>query len=282
VVADWETNTVFFTASLARRMPRLWLRLQATLAANDIAVRRLAGARDIWARDFMPIQVADGTFVKFRYEPGYLRDAASRITGARICKQLPFLKDMRSSDIRLDGGNVVASRDLAILTDRIYSENPSWRESDLRQALCTALQVQECLLIPAEPDDTIGHADGIVRFIDEQTVVLSDYASFNPRYGDCVRTILERHSLRVELLPCFLDATVNDGIPSAVGNYTNFLRVGNLVLCPGYGVAADQTALQTLQGLLPDATVLSIECTDVAREGGVLNCVSWTCCLPSA
>jgi agmatine deiminase len=277
MVADWKTNTVFFTSSLARRVPRVWERLQATLTANGIAPRRLTGAKDIWARDFMPIQIGDGEFVKFRYEPSYLRDCPSLITGPAICKQLPFLEAMQSSDIRLDGGNVVASRSLAILTDRVYSENPDWRPTELRKALREALGVEECILIPAEPEDTVGHSDGIVRFIDDRTVVLSGYGTFNPRYGDEVRKVLDRHSLDVHLLSCFLDETVKNGIQSAVGNYTNFLRVGNLVICPAYGAAEDQEALATLSRLLPSATIVPLESVQLAKEGGVLNCISWTC-----
>lgn len=277
MIADWETNTVYFTASLARKTPRLWERLQAILSANGIAPRRLTGAKDIWARDFMPVQVANRAFVKFRYEPSYLRDCPHLVTGPAICKQMPFLDEMHYSDIRLDGGNVVASCNVAVLTDRIYSENPDWPQPELRKALCEALHVEECIVIPTEPEDTIGHSDGTVRFVDDRTVVLSDSATFNPRYGDEVREMLERHSLDVHLFPCFLDDTITNGIPSAVGNYTNFLRVGNLVLCPAFAATEDQQALTTLERLLPGVTVMPLECTKLAKEGGVLNCVSWTC-----
>jgi len=50
-----------------------------------------------------------------------------------------------------------------------------------------------------------------------------------------------------------------------------------LVICPGYGVAEDDVALKTLQRLLPRATVVSLECTEVAKRAAFWNCVSWTC-----
>ena len=32
------------------------------------------GAKDIWARDYMPIKTKSGKYVLFRYEPSYLAD----------------------------------------------------------------------------------------------------------------------------------------------------------------------------------------------------------------
>ena len=32
------------------------------------------GAKDIWARDYMPIKTQSGKYVSFRYEPSYLAD----------------------------------------------------------------------------------------------------------------------------------------------------------------------------------------------------------------
>ena len=30
------------------------------------------GAKDIWARDYMPVKTQSGKYISFRYEPGYL------------------------------------------------------------------------------------------------------------------------------------------------------------------------------------------------------------------
>jgi len=138
------------------------------------------------------------------------------------------------------------------------------------------LHAEECVLIPKEAGDPIGHADGIVRFLDERTVVMNDYAAIDPAYGIRVRTLLERQGLHVELLPYSLDSTVVDGIPSAVGNHVNFLRIGNLVVVPAYGMSSDAEAVAVLNGRLAGCRIESLDCSGLARRGGVLNCIAGT------
>ena len=55
-----------------------------------------------------------------------------------------------------------------------------------------------------------------------------------------------------------------------------FLRVGDLVVVPVYGAAQDDAACRKLEELLPGARIVPLRCEGLAREGGVLNCVSWT------
>ena len=40
------------------------------------------------------------------------------------------------------------------------------------------------IFIPQEPGDVTGHADGVVRFIDGDSVVVNDYRRVDPEYGD--------------------------------------------------------------------------------------------------
>jgi len=92
------------------------------------------------------------------------------------------------SDLVVDGGNIVRLKNRIICTDKIYSENKKWSELAVRAELRRCLEVDEIIVIPCEPYDIIGHADGMVQFIDDKTVLLNDYdaASINltnsPRY----------------------------------------------------------------------------------------------------
>ena len=65
-------------------------------------------------------------------------------------------------------------------------------------------------------------------------------------------------------------------MPSAVGNYVNFLHASSLVIVPSYGIDADEIVLTTLTSILPQFTVKSLECRATRRAGGVLNCCTWT------
>lgn len=66
------------------------------------------------------------------------------------------------------------------------------------------------------------------------------------------------------------------GIPSAFGNYVNFLRVRGLVVLPSYGLPEDELARKIIADLLPTTDVCILDCAELSREGGVLNCATWT------
>lgn len=280
MIPDWEANSVFFSDLLPRALPALWERLQAVLVANGIRPRLVSGTRDIWVRDFLPVQAATGRFVKFRYDPDYLRGFGHLRTRDDICGHLPFLRGLRFSPLRLDGGNLVYSRRLVIVTDKIFQENRGRSQATLRADLCAVLGVDRCLVIPAEPGDLFGHADGVVHLLDEETVVASDYTAVDSDYGRRLHATFTGAGLRMEVLPYRPAASVRRGVPSAVGNYVNFARVGRLVLVPAYGFPEDKTVRRRLLALLPNSYVVSVPCRDLARRGGVLHCASWTPRLP--
>lgn len=54
------------------------------------------------------------------------------------------------------------------------------------------------------------------------------------------------------------------------------LRVGDVVIVPGYGRSEDEFAVAKLRQVMPEATVIQVPRRDLAKEGGVLNCISWT------
>ena len=130
--------------------------------------------------------------------------------------------------------------------------------------------------MPAEPGDIFGHADGVLRFVHDGLVVINDYRHVDRHFGKQLRCVLRRHRLdRVEL-PYFIEQRTVHGIPSALGNYVNFLRLQQLLIVPAYGVPTDELALRKLSGLVPDVPVVSLDCRGLARHGGVLNCATWT------
>lgn len=278
MIPDWLTNCVYLSRLLADRHPALLKRLLSILRSHGIPWRFLDGTRDIWARDYCPIQVATNRFVKFRYFPDYLQGEYENLVtdDDTICQQLDGLGCCQRSDVVLDGGNVVAARTTAIVTDRMHGESAGRPRGQLRREFREALELTDCVLIPKEPYDTIGHADGVVRFLGEGLVVVNNYSKVDPAYGTRLRKVLQRARLTVAELPYFQERHECDGIPSAVGNYVNFLRIGKLIVVPAYGVAEDDEACRMLQQLCPDARVVSLPCTELAREGGVLNCVTWT------
>lgn len=91
------------------------------------------GAKDIWARDYRPVKTKSGKYVSFRYEPSYLADDPQLRTNFKTDIAPHFTLPVTYSNINLDGGNVVfsPSKAKAVITDRVFSENPEYDKNTL-------------------------------------------------------------------------------------------------------------------------------------------------------
>ena len=187
MIPDRETNAVFISGLLPGRHPRVAAALRA---ASSDRLRVIPGTRDVWCRDYMPVQLAPGRFVQFRYDPDYLRgDPHLRTKNAA---GLLNLEHCQWSNLVLDGGNVVRWHETAIITDKVFEENPKLSEPQVRRELERLLEVERLVVIPREPGDVVGHADGVVRFVDRDTLLVNDYGGMGRRYERRLREALGR------------------------------------------------------------------------------------------
>ena len=274
MIAGWDTDTLFVSDLLEKKHPALFASLDSALDGLPIEV--IPGTADIWCRDYMPVQLDRDRFCQFVYAPDYLRGYEELTTMPDKCR-LPFMLDCWQEPLVLDGGNVVASRTKVILTEKVYKENPGIERPRLRARLEEIFQA-ECIFIPKQAGDDIGHSDGVVRFLDENRVLMNDYSAADPGYGDRVRSVLEKKGLEVETLPMFEEKGQRrrGGIEPAVGIYINCLRVGEAVVLPTFDRPEDQGAVEKAKQVMASVKVFQVPCRNLAEEGGVLNCVSWT------
>ena len=146
-------------------------RLFTALTAHRVPYQLLDNTHDIWLRDFMPVKTKSGKYISFRYEPRYLKDYPELRTDFRreIAPSLS-LENLVYSDINLDGGNIVfsPSRETAVISDRIFMENRNYSSAELVQELEQLLEAR-VIIIPSLRSDMTGHADGMVRFVNENT-----------------------------------------------------------------------------------------------------------------
>ena len=255
MISDSEANLVFISDHLEPRYPKLVDRLRGILTDHAVPLRIIPGTKDIWCRDFMPVQAAPGRFVRFRYEPDYLIGHEDTITNFDEIDSIPEIMSCEKSDVLLDGGNVVRSGNRAIVTAKVFRENPRLNKDKLQRTLRGLLRLDEVIVIPQEPDDEIGHADGMVRFLDTETVFGNNYSEVNPSFGRRLQSVLRRARLNGIELPYSPEAQATDDIPSAVGCYANFLMVRELIVVPSS--ALRRTALPSEFSSIGLRTLLS-------------------------
>ncbi len=227
------------------------------------------GAKDIWARDYMPIRTKSGKYISFRYEPSYLADDPQLRTYFKTDVAPHFTLPVTYSNINLDGGNVVfsPSKTKAVITDRVFSENPAYDKTALLTALESLLEA-EIILIPSLEGDMTGHADGVVRFVNENTV-LGNASPYKTGYEQKVKRALKKHGIAVIDFPYFDSVGI-----SAVGSYLNFLETEKHMFLPRFGNALDEVAVKCAEEIF-DKEIVPVNINDIAEEGGVLNCISW-------
>ncbi|MBD5173610.1 MAG: agmatine deiminase family protein [Bacteroidales bacterium] len=271
-------KVVYMSALLAARYPASCKRLTDLLNKHNIPFAFLNGTKDIWCRDYMPVQTPGGKLIQFKYDPSYLRNSKysdSRSDVRHVDKEnniSPFF-----SDINLDGGNVVMYGNKAIITDRIFSENPNWERERLVSELSRLLEC-EIIIIPSyKPEyDFTGHADGMIRFADNDTVLVNDLEQDLKYMKEAIKKALEAANLKYVNFPWF-EYKVKGNTDHAIGIYLNYLEVDNLIVMPVFGVEGnrDAEALAKLQEVFPDKIIETIDFNDVALAGGILNCVTW-------
>lgn len=260
---------IYFSALLPVLYPTDAETLFTALAAHDVPYALLEGTRDVWLRDFMPVRTGSGKLVSFRYEPSYLRDCPELRTDFRrdIAPQLALTP--LYSDINLDGGNVVFSPSGArvLISDRIFSENPEYPSTALMRELLELLEA-EVLIIPSLKSDMTGHADGMVRFLDDRTVLCNRPLSSCGFEQQVKRAVQD----------CGLDAVdfpfVPTGGVSAAGCYLNYLETERVVFLPVFGIEQDAEA-ETSARQLFSKEIVSVNIREIAQQGGCLNCISW-------
>jgi len=271
---------VYLSALLSEKFPNAFAQLTAVLRKHGVEYRLLQGTSDIWCRDYMPVQTRSGKLVQFRYEPSYLKGNKvwedSRSDVKEVCRQNGL--NPVFSNINLDGGNVLLCEDRAIISDRIFAENPDYTDKKQLISELSELLEAEVIIIPAQKSDYTGHADGMVRFVDRNTILGNNRKDEYKYWTTSIEKVLKSYNLTYLDVPFFYGYKDSKHPENAIGIYVNYLEVGDLIILPAFEVEGnkDAEALAAFKKIFPHKTIETINYNDVALEGGVLNCSTWT------
>jgi agmatine deiminase len=281
MITDRDTNYVYFS-SLIKERPALksfWQDLEKELKRAGIAYGFIENTKDIWCRDYMPVQVAPKQFVQFKYFPSYCDTVKYRPTitnTTQVKLSNPQSSTTRQHPLLLDGGNVVRSSNAVVITERIFKENKALTKENVLSQLKQALQVEQLYLIPSQPGDFTGHSDGMVRFINDHTLLVADYSEEKDYWKTKYRNALQKTGLRLLDFPAVnTERKSKEGHYTAHGCYINFAWIGDIILFPQFDLPEDKEALKEANRIFKDYQVIPVPSADLAEDGGVLNCATW-------
>ena len=154
------------------------------------------------------------------------------------------------------------------MTEKVFVENKDKKRETVMQLLEEAFQCP-IIFLPWDENEPLGHSDGIVHYIGDNKVLMTNYADFDPFLARSMRKVLEKH---FEVIPLSYPVKRKHKRSWA---YINYMQIGQLVIVPQLGILEDELALQQIKAALPGCKVLGVPALETVRKGGALNCVSW-------
>lgn len=286
MINDSQTNFVYLSKTLELCYRDTFCRLTELLDRVCIPWGVLDYTNDIWARDYMPVQKSNGTFLKYRYYPDYLDNDTDRVyitDCSDECMRLGI--NVVSTDIILDGGNIVRCGDYLVMTDKVFTENgqPEYNPEFIRRL--QDFFGREIIFIPwhcLNPDDPdaerYGHSDGFIHWCGGNRVLMTDHFKADDDEASVIKRRLEEKGF---------DVTVMEfDVPKPNNNYNwayvNYLQVGRKIIVPAFGIAEDGQALDYVRRANPDCEIHPFRMRDVANNGGALHCITWNILRPEA
>lgn len=275
MITDDHTNFVYLADTLSKKYPEFSKRLISKLDAHGIDYRILPKTKDVWAVDYMPIQVSENKFIRFTYTPDYLmkykKDRKTISDVDTICEAIG-IQTIRSN-IVLDGGNISKWNDKILMTTKIFTENKNVPELELIEQLKNLLEVNEVLFVPIEKGDWLGHVDGMARFISNDTVLINDFSKEEQK--DYIDFLAALHNSGLKWTTFPFDPYDNEDFDDAAGLYLNYLELENHLVLPIFGKGTDKIAIEKSKEIFPVKEIVTVNSNEPAKHNGIINCLTW-------
>jgi len=255
-----------------KRYASFYKRLKEALHRHGAVYALLKGTRDIWCRDYMPVYGSAGKAVQFYYNPSYLNNDKWRSLPEEYLAYLDL--NPIYSKLNFDGGNLLLHNSTAIVSERVYEENPQWSRKEIERELIEKLELERLIIIPSEPKDVdmTGHADGMCRFIDEHHILLGDF-TLNENLGERISKILKGYGyeiLHLSVNTRYYEESQRDWLPAI-----NYLIWDDVIYLPHLGSRYEDNVIKSIENYF-GMVVEPILSNEIVKDGGALNCVSWT------
>lgn len=316
-ITDDKTNKVFISSLIDTETGDLDKEARANVKSCIMQFEKdcelLYNTKDVWARDYMPIQLTKNTYLGYTYKPDYLTKSpeyAKCVTNWKLHNVHAEKYDFNGFKVVqipliLDGGNVVKAilddKPCMIMCDKVLLENnidkknfhkwwKEWWEENFEGT------EMELVLLPWEGPkvDPIGHADGMIRYIDKNKVLITnykDYKDYNEEHYNAMMEELGRFNV-ISLHFSDLEQFKNNKLFSVLLDrswcYINYLQVGTRILVPrlGYDLLDNEALKQIREAfsanedeielISQDMTSIVEDMNDKKNSGGALNCLTWT------
>jgi agmatine deiminase len=216
-----------------------------------------------------------------KYPPFDLDD----VIPTRIAEQLNlpvFYPDiiMEGGSVDFNGAGTVITSTCCLLNE---NRNPHLQQAQIEQYLGDYYGIEQVLWVSEGivGDDTDGHIDDTVRFVNEDTVLTVVESNVLSENFDLLQKNLKElkamrlangKQLNIVELPMPADVIYEGQLLPA--SYANFYISNGHVIVPTYQCAQDDKAMQIIQSCFPTREVVGIDSTDIIWGLGSFHCLS--------
>jgi len=276
MIPDWKTNKVYYSFQSTYDFKPELKELREIINHNNFKHSHISGTKDYYCRDYMPIQLSKNEFVQFKFQPDYLINRPERlefVTNTNdVLKKNKFLGNFRikQSEFILDGGNIIKSENKVIITDKVAKDNNLTVEQ-IKPELEKILKVK-VIIIPSYPGEETGHADGLIRFLNENTVLTINLENETNDWKEKLVFEINKADLKLFSLP-------KAKSPEKDWRYINYLQVSNNIIVPSFknNRDSDKIVLPYMKNLFQrfGYNIKTLDADRISENGGVLNCFTW-------
>lgn len=249
---------------------------------------------DTWCRDYGPAFLVNSDRSKKiiidwnynswgnKYYPFDLDNSIPKLIAKEL--NIPII----STNIVMEGGSVEFNGKGTILTSQSCllnsNRNPNLNQFQIEEALCNYYGQNQVLWISNGViigDDTNGHIDNVVRFINHNTVIAGiEENYYDENYSILQRNIKELKQLRLlngdylNIIEIPMPKSVifkNQRLPAS---YINFYIANHAIIVPIFQNKNDDKALQIIQSCFSDRKVVGLNALEIICGLGNFHCLS--------
>ena len=237
--------------------------------------------QDIWMRDFSLSNAANP--VMFRYtsegQGGGKKGQSEADTVQEVLASALEAAGLvfGESDLLNDGGNFVDDYAGNVVISRKFLRDNALDEDAGRDRIKKITGATNIAFIEADEQGGLEHADGVVAFIDGNTLVINSYPE-DTVYAAALRSDLLAGLPGVtiyEIVTPYDGSKIYDQrFGSACGLYTNMLVTPHRIYLPQFGIPEDAEALANVRKWT-SREVVPVQSRQVCNMGGGVRCMSW-------
>jgi agmatine deiminase len=216
-----------------------------------------------------------------KYPPYDLDDVIPTIIAEQL--NLPIFYPeiiMEGGSVDFNGAGTVITSTCCLLNK---NRNPHLNQSQIEQYLGDYYGIEQVLWVSEGivGDDTDGHIDDTVRFVNEDTVLTVVESNVLSENFDLLQQNLKElkamrlangKQLNIVELPMPADVIYDGQLLPA--SYANFYISNGHIIVPTYQCKQDDQAMQIIQSCFPTREVIGIDSTDIIWGLGSFHCLS--------